>query len=65
MQNIPTVNGTRANGEVDAFVDEVERVPQISWNAEKVGVIHSSFFWGYIITQIPSGYVASIYPPYK
>jgi len=49
----------------DAFVDEVERIPTISWNAEKVGVIHSSFFWGYIVTQIPSGYLASVYPPFK
>lgn len=31
----------------------------------EVGVVHSSFFWGYIVTQVPSGYLASIVPPYQ
>ena len=51
--------------DVDTYVEKEERLPTISWNAEKVGVVHSSFFWGYIITQVPSGYLASIFPPYQ
>ncbi|CBY10417.1 unnamed protein product [Oikopleura dioica] len=45
--------------------DIVEKVATLSWDPEMIGLVHSSFFWGYIITQIPSGYAASIYPPYK
>ncbi|XP_065056209.1 sialin-like isoform X2 [Rhopilema esculentum] len=30
-----------------------------SWNTKEQGIILSSFFYGYIITQIPSGYLAA------
>ncbi|ESO86939.1 hypothetical protein LOTGIDRAFT_128007 [Lottia gigantea] len=33
-----------------------------SWTPETVGIVDSSFFWGYIITQIPGGYLASRLP---
>nr|NP_001122357.1 vesicular glutamate transporter [Ciona intestinalis]BAF81885.1 vesicular glutamate transporter [Ciona intestinalis] len=33
--------------------------PDLSWSSEKQGFIHGSFFWGYIITQVPGGYLAS------
>ncbi|XP_043938539.1 vesicular glutamate transporter 2 [Protopterus annectens] len=32
---------------------------KFNWDPETVGMIHGSFFWGYIITQIPGGYIAS------
>ncbi len=28
-----------------------------SWDPETVGMIHGSFFWGYIVTQIPGGFI--------
>ncbi|XP_031416962.1 vesicular glutamate transporter 1-like [Clupea harengus] len=30
---------------------------QFSWDPETVGMIHGSFFWGYIVTQIPGGFI--------
>ncbi|KAM9301610.1 vesicular glutamate transporter 2 [Gastrophryne carolinensis] len=32
---------------------------KFDWDPEIVGLIHGSFFWGYIVTQIPGGYIAS------
>ncbi|KAL2310027.1 hypothetical protein Nmel_006264 [Mimus melanotis] len=32
---------------------------KFNWDPETVGMIHGSFFWGYIITQIPGGYISS------
>ncbi|XP_053544878.1 vesicular glutamate transporter 2 [Bombina bombina] len=32
---------------------------KFNWDPEIVGMIHGSFFWGYIVTQIPGGYIAS------
>ncbi|NWR95850.1 VGLU1 protein, partial [Furnarius figulus] len=29
---------------------------QFNWDPETVGMIHGSFFWGYIVTQIPGGF---------
>uniref|UniRef100_A0A8C7YJK5 Vesicular glutamate transporter 1 n=1 Tax=Oryzias sinensis TaxID=183150 RepID=A0A8C7YJK5_9TELE len=30
---------------------------QFEWDPETVGMIHGSFFWGYIVTQIPGGFI--------
>lgn len=30
---------------------------QFHWDPETVGMIHGSFFWGYIVTQIPGGFI--------
>lgn len=32
------------------------------WNAATESMVDSSFFWGYLITQIPGGFLASIVP---
>ena len=32
---------------------------KFNWDPETVGLIHGSFFWGYIVTQIPGGYISS------
>ena len=44
---------------------------QFDWDPETVGMIHGSFFWGYIVTQIPGGFICqkfaanrSVYPPF-
>ncbi|XP_005996777.1 vesicular glutamate transporter 1 [Latimeria chalumnae] len=31
---------------------------KFSWEPETVGLIHGSFFWGYIVTQIPGGFIS-------
>ncbi|XP_053269872.1 vesicular glutamate transporter 1 [Pleuronectes platessa] len=36
---------------------EVIVEPQFDWDPETVGMIHGSFFWGYIVTQIPGGFI--------
>ena len=52
----------------DLFVVNVDmqivclQEPEFSWTPETIGVVDSSFFWGYIITQIPGGYLASRLP---
>ncbi|KAF2979315.1 hypothetical protein EK904_012482 [Melospiza melodia maxima] len=37
----------------------VDMKAKFNWDPETVGMIHGSFFWGYIITQIPGGYISS------
>ncbi|XP_048355070.1 vesicular glutamate transporter 3 isoform X2 [Sphaerodactylus townsendi] len=37
---------------------EIEKA-QFNWDPETVGLIHGSFFWGYIVTQIPGGFIAN------
>ncbi|KAF3688966.1 Vesicular glutamate transporter 3 [Channa argus] len=32
---------------------------QFDWDPETVGLIHGSFFWGYIVTQIPGGFISN------
>ena len=29
-----------------------------AWSRDLQGIIHGSFFWGYILTQMPGGFVA-------
>ena len=36
--------------------------PEFDWTPETIGIIDSSFFWGYLITQIPGGFLAAKYP---
>ncbi|XP_075694218.1 vesicular glutamate transporter 2 [Rhinoderma darwinii] len=37
----------------------IKEQAKFNWDPETVGMIHGSFFWGYIVTQIPGGYIAS------
>uniref|UniRef100_A0A8D0HGM4 Solute carrier family 17 member 6 n=1 Tax=Sphenodon punctatus TaxID=8508 RepID=A0A8D0HGM4_SPHPU len=37
----------------------IKEKAKFNWDPETVGMIHGSFFWGYIVTQIPGGYIAS------
>ncbi|KAM4677523.1 vesicular glutamate transporter 3 [Discoglossus pictus] len=39
-------------------VPEIQKA-QFNWDPETVGLIHGSFFWGYIVTQIPGGFIAN------
>ena len=42
-------------------MDEDTGVPEFSWTPETVGWVDSSFFYGYIVTQIPGGFLAAKY----
>ncbi|XP_070264042.1 vesicular glutamate transporter 3 isoform X2 [Myotis yumanensis] len=35
------------------------QIAQFNWDPETVGFIHGSFFWGYIVTQIPGGFISN------
>ncbi len=41
------------------FFHIVYQKAKFNWDPETVGLIHGSFFWGYIVTQIPGGYISS------
>uniref|UniRef100_A0A914DXN0 Major facilitator superfamily (MFS) profile domain-containing protein n=1 Tax=Acrobeloides nanus TaxID=290746 RepID=A0A914DXN0_9BILA len=38
---------------------------QFNWTRAELGVMESSFFYGYLITQVPAGFFAAIFPPNK
>lgn len=42
-----------------------EEVAEFDWSPKEIGVIDSSFFWGYLITQVPGGFLAAKYPANK
>ncbi|EDX07739.1 GD25358 [Drosophila simulans] len=35
--------------------------PEFDWNESTKSYLLSSFFWGYVVTQIPGGYLSAIY----
>ncbi|XP_045031560.1 vesicular glutamate transporter 1 isoform X1 [Daphnia magna] len=40
-------------------------VPEFNWTKRTIGLVDSSFFWGYLITQVPGGFLASKYAANK
>ena len=36
-----------------------ESIPEFQWTPETIGFVDASFFWGYIVTQIPGGFLAA------
>ncbi|XP_059170865.1 vesicular glutamate transporter 2-like [Physella acuta] len=55
-----TKNSTRdLDGDGIISLNDSIQEPEFNWTPETVGVVDSSFFWGYIVTQIPGGYLAS------
>lgn len=34
---------------------------QFGWNSSVAGLVQSSFFWGYALSQLPGGWLAKIY----
>lgn len=38
---------------------------EFDWGPKIIGVLDSSFFWGYLVTQIPGGYLAAKFPANK
>lgn len=33
-----------------------------NWSVATQSAVDSSFFWGYLVTQVPGGFLASLYP---
>ena len=42
-----------------------KQIPEFQWTPETIGFVDASFFWGYIVTQIPGGFLAAKYSPTK
>ncbi|KIH44709.1 hypothetical protein ANCDUO_25263, partial [Ancylostoma duodenale] len=38
---------------------------EFNWTRAELSVMESSFFYGYLVTQIPAGFLAAKYPPNK
>ena len=41
---------------------EIVAPSEFHWSPETIGYVDASFFWGYIITQLPGGFLASRFP---
>lgn len=51
------------NGSIGDITDwNDQEQAEFDWTPETIGVVDSSFFWGYIVTQIPGGFLAARYP---
>uniref|UniRef100_A0A8C9WGK5 Vesicular glutamate transporter 1 n=1 Tax=Scleropages formosus TaxID=113540 RepID=A0A8C9WGK5_SCLFO len=46
-----------SHGDPDEQLSPLPQGAQFTWDPETVGMIHGSFFWGYIVTQIPGGFI--------
>ncbi|KAJ1352112.1 putative vesicular glutamate transporter eat-4 [Parelaphostrongylus tenuis] len=42
-----------------------KHVHDFNWTRAELSVMESSFFYGYLITQVPAGFLAAKYPPNK
>ena len=40
----------------------IEDIAEFHWSPETIGYVDASFFWGYIVTQLPGGFLASKFP---
>ena len=55
--------GIRCN--VGVATVKMSGMPEFQWTPETVGFVDASFFWGYIVTQIPGGFLAAKISPTK
>ena len=46
---------------VGVSVVKMQGIPEFQWSPETIGFVDASFFWGYIVTQIPGGFLAARY----
>ena len=65
VNNTQPENNTNSGNECPADASHHEKLPtngvQFDWNSQEQGLILGSFFYGYIITQIPGGFLAEKY----
>lgn len=40
-------------------------LPRLSWSSQKVGLLHASFYIGFLVTQLPGAYLTSRWPSHK
>eukprot|EP00898_Chlorokybus_atmophyticus_P007885 jgi/Chlat1/8098/Chrsp75S07592 len=44
---------------VNMSVAVIPMAQEFGWNASQKGLVGSAFFWGYVVTQVPGGWVAA------
>lgn len=52
---VPMANASTANPDIESY----------GWTKQQKDLVLSSFFWGYVVTQVPSGYIANIWSSQK
>merc|ERR1712038_1756905 len=57
--------GIRCNVGVATVKMNSGKVPEFQWTPETIGFVDASFFWGYIVTRIPGGFLAAKFSPTK
>ncbi len=40
----------------------IKKPPAFNWGPGTIAALDSSFFWGYLVTQVPGGYLAAKFP---
>merc|ERR1719204_1173285 len=43
----------------------IVEISEFHWSPETIGYVDASFFWGYIVTQLPGGFLAFKFPSTK
>ncbi|CAD1471037.1 unnamed protein product, partial [Heterotrigona itama] len=46
----------------NATFDNANHTLRFNWTVGTESALDSSFFWGYLVTQVPGGFLASLYP---
>nr|AKN21533.1 slc17a-10 [Schmidtea mediterranea] len=54
---VVTILDTDAHSKVGSEA-AILSLPKVTWNSKMIGVLHSIFYIGFIITQIPGGYIS-------
>ena len=47
--------------QVNLSVAIIPMSPQFGWSSSTAGLVQSSFFWGYALSQLPGGWFAKIF----
>lgn len=48
-------------GQVNLSIAIIPMSHQFGWNSTTAGLVQSSFFWGYALSQLPGGWLAKIF----
>jgi ACS family sodium-dependent inorganic phosphate cotransporter len=48
-------------GQVNLSIAIIPMSHQFGWNSSTAGLVQSSFFWGYALSQLPGGWLAKVF----
>ncbi|KAI9192015.1 hypothetical protein LWI28_016969 [Acer negundo] len=49
------------SGQVNSSVAIIPMSHQFGWSSSVAGLVQSSFFWGYALSQLPGGWLAKVF----